>query len=151
MSSACRCESALPGILARTSSPDSWSILHALDRPFRKAALHRSVAGYPGRRRRAARWPPLRPLLRVEPTPGISDSVHYLYRADSAAQIGAPDDDFESSRIEWVPLEALPGLIVRGEITSGTTLAASLHDHSGLIRLPPVGPTIEVAMRVCLA
>ena len=70
---------------------------------------------------------PLRPLLRVEPTPGISDSVHHLYRADSATQIGAPKDDFESSRIEWVPLDAVPGLIGRGEITSGTTLAALLY------------------------
>ena len=31
---------------------------------------------------------PLRPLLRVEPAPGISDSVHHLYRADSATHIG---------------------------------------------------------------
>ena len=70
---------------------------------------------------------PLRPLLRVEPTPGISDSVHHLYRADSATQIGAPTDDFESSRIDWVPLDAVPGLISRGEISSGTTLAALLY------------------------
>jgi 8-oxo-dGTP pyrophosphatase MutT (NUDIX family) len=70
---------------------------------------------------------PLRPLMRVEPTPGISDSVHHLYRADSATQIGAPKDDFESSRIEWVPLDMVPGLISRGEITSGTTLAALLY------------------------
>jgi hypothetical protein len=34
MLSACRCEPAAPGIPARTASPDSWSILHALDRPF---------------------------------------------------------------------------------------------------------------------
>jgi hypothetical protein len=36
------------------------------------------------------------PLLRVEPTPGISDSVHHLYRADGATHIGVPQDDFES-------------------------------------------------------
>jgi len=28
-----------------------------------------------------------------------------------------------SIRIEWVPLDAVPGLISRGEIASGTTLA----------------------------
>jgi hypothetical protein len=53
--------------------------------------------------------------------------VHHLYRADSATQIGAPEDDFESSRIEWIPLDAVPGLISRGEISSGTTLAALLY------------------------
>jgi 8-oxo-dGTP pyrophosphatase MutT (NUDIX family) len=70
---------------------------------------------------------PLRPLLRVEPTPGISTSVHHLYRADTANRIGEPEDDFESSRIEWVPLETVSGLIGAGQISSGTTLAALLY------------------------
>jgi 8-oxo-dGTP pyrophosphatase MutT (NUDIX family) len=70
---------------------------------------------------------PLRPLLRVEPTPGISDSVHHIYRAETATRIGAPEDDFESSRIEWVALDTVPDLIGGGEITSGTTLAALLY------------------------
>ena len=70
---------------------------------------------------------PLRPLLTVEPTPGISTSVHYVYRADSATRIGAPEDDFESSRIDWVPLDTIPGLIAAGEISSATTLAALLY------------------------
>jgi len=70
---------------------------------------------------------PLRPLLRVEPTPGISSSVHHLYRADSATRIGAPEDDFESSRVEWVPLDTIAGLIAAGQISSGTTLAALLY------------------------
>ena len=70
---------------------------------------------------------PLRPLLKVEPTPGISTSVHHVYRADSATRIGAPEDDFESSRIDWVPLDTIPGLISAGEISSATTLAALLY------------------------
>jgi 8-oxo-dGTP pyrophosphatase MutT (NUDIX family) len=70
---------------------------------------------------------PLRPLLRVEPTPGISTSVHHLYRADTATRIGEPEDDFESSRIEWVPLDTIQGLISTGQISSGTTLAALLY------------------------
>jgi 8-oxo-dGTP pyrophosphatase MutT (NUDIX family) len=70
---------------------------------------------------------PLRHLLRVEPTPGISSSVHHLYRAGSATRIGPPEDDFESSRVEWVPLETIPGLIDAGQISSGTTLAALLY------------------------
>ena len=70
---------------------------------------------------------PLRPLLQVEPTPGISDSVHHIYRAETATRIGPPEDDFESSRIEWIDLRTIPDLIGRGELTSGTTLAALLY------------------------
>ncbi len=70
---------------------------------------------------------PLTPLLRVEPTPGISTSVHHIYRADAATRIGAPEDDFESSRVDWVALATIPGLIGAGEISSATTLAALLY------------------------
>jgi 8-oxo-dGTP pyrophosphatase MutT (NUDIX family) len=70
---------------------------------------------------------PLRPLLRVEPTPGISSSVHHLYRTDTATLIGSPEDDFESSRVEWVPLDTILDLIGAGQISSGTTLAALLY------------------------
>jgi 8-oxo-dGTP pyrophosphatase MutT (NUDIX family) len=74
-------------------------------------------------------WRPgsLEPMLRVEPTPGISTSVHHLFRAHSATWTGEPVDAFESSRVEWVPLDAISGLIGAGEISSGTTLAALLY------------------------
>jgi hypothetical protein len=58
---------------------------------------------------------------------GISTSVHHVYRADSATRIGAPEGDFESSRIDWVPLDTIPGLISAGKISSATTLAALLY------------------------
>jgi 8-oxo-dGTP pyrophosphatase MutT (NUDIX family) len=77
---------------------------------------------------------PLSPLLRVEPTPGISDSVHHIYLADSAELIGPPADDFESDHISWVPLADIPMLISQGEISVGTTLAALLY---ALTRQPP--------------
>lgn len=70
---------------------------------------------------------PLRPLLAVEPTPGISTSVHHVYRAETATRIGAPEDDFESSRVDWVPLDTVPRLISAGEISAATTLAALLY------------------------
>jgi 8-oxo-dGTP pyrophosphatase MutT (NUDIX family) len=70
---------------------------------------------------------PLRPLLRIEPSPGISDSAHHIYRATSATRIGEPADGIESSRIEWIPLHHIPDLIRHGQITSGTTLAALLY------------------------
>jgi 8-oxo-dGTP pyrophosphatase MutT (NUDIX family) len=70
---------------------------------------------------------PLRPLLRVEPSPGLSDSAHTIYLADGAERIGTPEDDFESDSVSWVPLASVPSLIGRGDITSGTTLAALLY------------------------
>jgi 8-oxo-dGTP pyrophosphatase MutT (NUDIX family) len=66
-------------------------------------------------------------LLRVEPTPGISDSAHHVYLADGAERIGPPEDDFESDHVSWVPLAEMPGLISRGDVSSGTTLAALLY------------------------
>ena len=70
---------------------------------------------------------PLRPLLRVEPTPGISDSVHHIYLADGAERIGQPKDDFESDRVSWLRLSDVPALVSQGEISTGTTLAALLY------------------------
>lgn len=69
---------------------------------------------------------PLRFLLRTEPSPGLSSSVHTVYLADGAKRIGVPEDDFESDSVSWVPLASVPALISRGDITSGTTLAALL-------------------------
>ena len=53
--------------------------------------------------------------------------MHHLYRADQARHVGPPEDDFESERIAWIPLSDIPAMIARGEIASGTTLAALLY------------------------
>jgi len=101
-------------------------------------------------------WRPanLTPLLRVEPSPGISDSVHHVYLAHTADLIGPPEDDFESSKIAWVPLDSLPDLISRGEISSGTTLAALLYARTQLgalvahpsARIIPIAPVASVQL-----
>lgn len=70
---------------------------------------------------------PLRPLLTVLPTPGLSTSAHHIYQAGTAAYAGEPADGFESERVSWVPLADLRSLVGKGEITSGTTLAALLY------------------------
>ena len=70
---------------------------------------------------------PLSFLLRAEPSPGLSTSAHSIYLADGAKRIGSPEDDFESDSVSWVPLANVPSLIGRGDITSGTTLAALLY------------------------
>jgi len=75
---------------------------------------------------------PLTPLLTVEPTAGLSDSVHHVYLADGAEQVGPPEDGYESSRVEWLELADVPAVIGRGEISSGTTVAALLYAISTL-------------------
>jgi 8-oxo-dGTP pyrophosphatase MutT (NUDIX family) len=68
----------------------------------------------------------LRPMLQVQPTPGLTTSVHHIFRADEATEIG-PADRNESDRVAWIALADLRSLIDKGEITSGTTLAALLY------------------------
>jgi hypothetical protein len=53
--------------------------------------------------------------------------VHHVYLADGAERIGPPEDGYESSRIEWLDLVDVPAVIGRGEISSGTTVAALLY------------------------
>jgi 8-oxo-dGTP pyrophosphatase MutT (NUDIX family) len=70
---------------------------------------------------------PVTPLLRVEPTPGMSDSVHHIYLADGASRVGCPADGNESDRVSWLPLDKIPALTGHGLISSGSTLAALLY------------------------
>jgi ADP-ribose diphosphatase len=69
---------------------------------------------------------PLRPLVYTQPSSGLTDSEHHIFRADTATLIGPPTEAFESERIDWVPLADVPGLIARREIVSGTTAVALL-------------------------
>jgi 8-oxo-dGTP pyrophosphatase MutT (NUDIX family) len=73
---------------------------------------------------------PLRPLLYLQPTPGISDSEHHVFFADSAEHIGDPADDWEAERVEWVPLSEVPKLVADRKIVSGTSLSALLYLHA---------------------
>jgi 8-oxo-dGTP pyrophosphatase MutT (NUDIX family) len=70
---------------------------------------------------------PLMPLLTVEPTAGLADSVHHVYLADGAEHVGPPRDGYESSRIAWMDLADVPAVIGRGEISMGTAVAALLY------------------------
>ncbi|MEV6866283.1 NUDIX hydrolase [Streptosporangium subroseum] len=70
---------------------------------------------------------PLRPLLRIQPTNGISDSVHHIFRADSATYTGPPTEAWEAERVEWVPLADIRELVGKGDIVSGTSMAALLY------------------------
>lgn len=70
---------------------------------------------------------PMRPLIYAEPANGITDSRHYVYRADEATYTGPPTEQNESDRIEWVPLEKVRGMIDRREIVSSGSLVGLLY------------------------
>jgi 8-oxo-dGTP pyrophosphatase MutT (NUDIX family) len=70
---------------------------------------------------------PLRHLIDVQPTPGLSNSQHHIYAAGEATHVGNAVDGFESERIAWIPLADVRSLIKKGHISSGTTLAALLY------------------------
>ncbi|MFI9847243.1 NUDIX hydrolase [Nonomuraea sp. NPDC051941] len=70
---------------------------------------------------------PLRPLLSIQPTNGFTDSLHHIYRADSATRIGPPSDPYEAERVEWVHASRLRKLIESGEIVCGTTMSSLLY------------------------
>ncbi|MET9481439.1 MULTISPECIES: NUDIX hydrolase [Streptomyces] len=69
---------------------------------------------------------PLRHLLTVEPSNGLTDARHHLYWAEEATYTGPPEDDFESSCREWVPLKLVPDMIARGEIPAANMAAGLL-------------------------
>ncbi|TDQ45387.1 NUDIX hydrolase [Actinorugispora endophytica] len=70
---------------------------------------------------------PLRPLLYAQPSAGISDSEHHVFLAETAERVGAPEEDWEAERVEWVPLGRVPELVAKREIVSGTTMNALLY------------------------
>ncbi|MFI6503486.1 NUDIX hydrolase [Nonomuraea typhae] len=70
---------------------------------------------------------PMRPLVAIQPTSGISDSVHHIFRADTATHVGPPTEAWEAERIEWVPVADTRRLIDKGDIVSGTSMAALLY------------------------
>ncbi|MFJ6719080.1 MULTISPECIES: NUDIX hydrolase [unclassified Streptomyces] len=69
-------------------------------------------------------WRPaaVRELLYAEPAAGITDSRHFVFRADGVRRVGEPTERNESDRVEWIPLSDVPGMIARREIVSSATL-----------------------------
>ncbi len=70
---------------------------------------------------------PLRPLIRYQPTNGISDQVFNIFLAAGAVHVGEPVDRSEAERVEWVDVERLRELIRDGAMLDGLSLTAVLH------------------------
>lgn len=69
---------------------------------------------------------PLTQLVRAEAANGITDSQHFIFRADGATRVGEPTEVNESDRIEWIPLADVPAMIDRGEVVSSASLLGLL-------------------------
>jgi 8-oxo-dGTP pyrophosphatase MutT (NUDIX family) len=69
---------------------------------------------------------PLSSLLYVQPSAGLTTSQHHVFHASKSTYVGPAVDTIESEYVEWVPLARVPELIGKGQIVSGTTVAALL-------------------------
>jgi 8-oxo-dGTP pyrophosphatase MutT (NUDIX family) len=70
---------------------------------------------------------PLRPLVRFQPTNGLSDQVFHIFVADGATRLGEPSDPGESERVEWVSVADLRRLVQDGQMLDGLSLTAVLY------------------------
>jgi len=70
---------------------------------------------------------PLRPLVRYQPTNGISDQVFSIFLAVGAVHVGEPIDRSEAERVEWVGVGPLRELIRAGAMLDGLSLTAILY------------------------
>lgn len=69
---------------------------------------------------------PLTSLLYVQPSAGLTSSQHHIFHTTRSTYVGPAVDSIESEYVEWVPLSRVVDLIGKGQIVSGTTVAALL-------------------------
>lgn len=70
---------------------------------------------------------PLRHLFTFQPMPGMVDTPHALFVADSAKKVGEPTDAEEAAVIDWVPMADVLDLTRRGEILGSGSLVALMY------------------------
>jgi 8-oxo-dGTP pyrophosphatase MutT (NUDIX family) len=69
---------------------------------------------------------PLAPLIRYQPTNGLSDQVFHCFIADGAEYLGEPSDPSESERVEWKSVAEVRKIVGDGEMVDGFSLTAVL-------------------------
>jgi 8-oxo-dGTP pyrophosphatase MutT (NUDIX family) len=74
---------------------------------------------------------PLAPLIRYQPTNGLSDQVFHCFIADGAEYLGEPSDPSESERVEWKSVAEVRKIVGDGEMVDGFSLTAVLFALSG--------------------
>lgn len=73
-------------------------------------------------------WKPLelRPLLYGQPAAGIMNLAHHVFLSENAIQANPPSDDFESSRIDWIPLKDVPEMVSKQQIINYAAMSSLL-------------------------
>lgn len=69
----------------------------------------------------------VKPLVYAQPANGITDSEHFVFRAEPASYTGPPTELNESDRIEWIPISEIRGMIDRREVVSSGSLVGLLY------------------------
>jgi 8-oxo-dGTP pyrophosphatase MutT (NUDIX family) len=69
---------------------------------------------------------PPEPLVRYQPSNGLSDQVFHLFRCAGARHVGDPTDPGEAERIEWVPVDEVRAAVLAGQVPDGLSLTALL-------------------------
>jgi 8-oxo-dGTP pyrophosphatase MutT (NUDIX family) len=67
------------------------------------------------------------PLIYGQPANGITDSEHFVFRAEAGTYVGPPTEVNETDRIEWIPIADIRGMIDRREIVSSGSLIGLLY------------------------
>ncbi len=65
----------------------------------------------------------IEPLITMNPLNGISSHTTHIFVGTDATRTGEPDPA-EAAKVEWVPLNEIPGLVRKGLVPCGITLAA---------------------------
>jgi 8-oxo-dGDP phosphatase len=63
-------------------------------------------------------------LVTFRPTPGMVDAEHLAFIGRNPERVGNRTDVSEAARVEWVPLESVPGMIDAGDIWDAESLVA---------------------------
>jgi 8-oxo-dGTP pyrophosphatase MutT (NUDIX family) len=67
------------------------------------------------------------PLIYGQPANGITDSEHFVFRADAGTFAGPPTEVNETDRIEWIPISDIRAMIDRREVVSSGSLIGLLY------------------------
>ena len=70
---------------------------------------------------------PVRPLVRYQPTNGLTDQVFHIFIADGAEHVGEPTDAGESERVEWLAVPEVRRIAREQEMLDGLSLTAVLY------------------------
>jgi 8-oxo-dGDP phosphatase len=74
-------------------------------------------------------WCPdsMRHLLSFQPMPGMVDTPHKVYLAESARRVGNPTDHEELGRVDWMPLTQVTEFATSGKMLGSGSLVGLLY------------------------